>query len=81
MPRFIECQALVNDQPARYKKTLKEAVAQEPQSVWFQSVGGLFDHFSGGLEDIPRGTVLTIVGPDPWRDRRWYATVADGRVS
>ena len=81
MSNYIECWATVDGVPPKYKKTLKTAVAERPGSVRFKSVGGLFSRFSGGLDDIPPGTILTVVGPDPFKDRRWYATVADGRVS
>ena len=81
MSHHIECRALINDQPVKFKKDLRNAVANDPSTVWFESVGGLFSSFSGGVDDIPDGTVLIVVGPNPWQDRRWFATVAEGRVS
>lgn len=78
---YIECRATIDSQPIKFKKHLRTAVATDPSTVWFESVGGMFLPFAGTVADIPEGVVLTIVGPDPWTDRRWYATVADGRVS
>lgn len=27
------------------------------------------------LGDLPEGVILSVVGPDPYSDRRWYANV------
>lgn len=78
---FIEVQAMVNQLPAKTKTALKKAVKEDPDSVLFADVGGLNKPFYGGLKDIPDGVVLTVVGPDPWRDRRWYASVKNGKVT
>lgn len=78
---YIECAAYINNRPARTKKALKEAVKAAPQTVMFESVGGHNADFCGGIEDIPEGTTLTVVGPDPFTKRSWYASVKNGRVS
>ncbi len=78
---YIECQALLDGAPAPTKKALKEAVKNTPEVVLFQDVGGLNKPFYGGLLDIPQGTTLTVVGPDPWRNRKWYASVKNGKVT
>jgi hypothetical protein len=39
--------------------------------------------FEGTAEEIPAGATLSVVGPDPFTSRRWYATVtrtANGSV-
>lgn len=40
------------------------------------------NEFDGSILRAPDGT-YSIVGPDPYRDRRWYATVTkrDGKVT
>ena len=55
------------------KKALRESVGKPLRYIetsWF------------GSEYKPDGTV-TVVGPDPYRDRRWFATVTmrDGLIA
>ena len=64
------------------KKALREFVAANPDDVRltdtsaFNSRGTLF-----GIDEIRGRGVEVIVGPNPWTNRKWYATVdAKGRV-
>jgi hypothetical protein len=39
--------------------------------------------YEGYVADVPVGVSLSVVGPDPYTDRRWYAQVSrskDGKV-
>ena len=76
---FIEVGALLpNGKQPKTKKELRENVG----SVHFFSVSP-FVLFNGGYADLPNDeTKLTVVGPDMYRDRKWYATVdRNGKVT
>jgi hypothetical protein len=56
------------------KKALREALANDPSAVEFDRTdGGLGRYVSG--DAVPSGIALSVCGPDPYHDRRWYATV------
>jgi len=68
-----------NRRPAS-KKALKEAIAENPANVFVESTSSAFGFpsFSGSLDTLPAGTTVTFVGPDPYRDRRFYGTISRG---
>jgi hypothetical protein len=60
------------------KAAMKRAHAENPASVRFESVSPMGPQFDGTVEspaDLPDGLKLTVVGPNPFTDRRWYGTV------
>lgn len=61
------------------KAAMKRAIAENPSRVRFTSVASLGPRWTGSaaefLTDGPAGTKLTVVGPDPYTDRKWYGTV------
>ena len=59
----------------RTKKSLKDAVKADPTAVTFYSTGMFGDQFNGPVSDLPVGATLTVVGPDPYSKRDWYASV------
>lgn len=63
------------------KKRLKE-MAAEPGSLVFDPTS-LFDK-RGEIrgDSIPPGVTLSVCGPDPYKHRRWYASVTakDGKL-
>jgi hypothetical protein len=66
------------------KGELKKRMSEAPMSVNFYSTEYLGPHagqqYNGG--NLPKSFSLSVVGPDPERSRKWYATVtADGKVS
>lgn len=71
----------VNFQRAKTKKALKEAVADPVAHVALEATSMFGNEYDGNLLDAPNGR-YSVVGPDPYTDRRWYATitVADGGV-
>ena len=86
MPKYTEVSAHIPDEsgrliPAPTKKALKEAVKANPSAVRFRDVGGLNASFHGSVEDLPAHATLTVVGPDPFRNRKWYASVKQGKVT
>jgi hypothetical protein len=54
------------------KTALKGAIKNAPENVQFY---GTANGFCGTVHDVPEGTTLCVVGPDPYNDRRWYANV------
>lgn len=51
--------------------------------VTFYSTGFGGALFNGPLTELPAEHTLTVVGPDPYRDRKFYGTVtrtADGKI-
>lgn len=56
------------------KKALKEALTQDPSSVMFDGTS-TFDPFYGPATQAPAGVKLQVCGPDPYTQRKWYATV------
>lgn len=69
---------------ATTKKALKEAVKDDPSSVRFYSTGLGGEQFDGPVTTLSaNGTKLTVVGPDPYTARSWYATIeraANGQI-
>lgn len=66
------------------KKALKELMSTAPSTVRFDVTAGIGpaagDFFTG--DKIPGGYNLSVVGPDPYTKRVWYATVTDtGKVT
>ena len=67
---YLNTGAMVTESGLRVasKKRLKEMIKVDPTSMFDNQT-----HFDGA--SIPAGVKLTVVGPDPQYDRRWYATV------
>ncbi len=87
---FIEVGAVAAQTGALFpsKAALKRAWAYDRRSVRFISVatviaprrGEAFDGTVSTPADLPTGTKLTLVGPDPERQRNYYGTVEVARV-
>lgn len=59
------------------KKELKEALASDPNGVVVECTS-MYGGPSGRITDphtFPVGTKVTFVGPDPYRDRKFYGTI------
>jgi hypothetical protein len=80
---YINVGAFVNEERPRTKKALREALASAPDTVWFDQTSAFL---APGwdprihLDGLEPGVTLTVVGPDPYRDRRWYASVTRDRA-
>lgn len=57
------------------KKALKEMVKADPRSVIVDSTALFGTRYDGYLSEMPEGVTLSVVGPDPYNDRKWYASV------
>lgn len=60
------------------KKALREAYADDPTQVEFADTSAFNPR--GVLNGAELTPIDVIVGPDPYRDRRWYANVKNGKV-
>ncbi len=74
---------VTNDCPT--KKALKAALASMPDSVQFYGTSPMGpQHFAtpATIASLPQGYTLTVVGPDPYNKRTWYAsvTVVNGKI-
>jgi len=65
----------VNGGPIATKAALKAAVRADPADVLFSCTAELGPAFSGRVTEMPEGVVLQVCGPDPYRSRKWYASV------
>lgn len=57
----------------RTKKALREAVTND-EYVLLEATSLFGDEYTGPLGAAPDGDYF-IAGPDPYRDRRWYAHI------
>jgi len=57
------------------KKALVEAIIEYPEKVHLTNLSA-FGGWSGRANELPIGYKADVVGPDPYKDRRWYATVS-----
>lgn len=57
------------------KKHLKEYLKADPASVTFDPTSMFDDQTEFDGAHIPEGSKLTVVGPDPYSNRKWFATV------
>jgi hypothetical protein len=78
---FINAGAFVDGNRPATKKALKDAVKDNPASVWFYGTSPMGPACPRTLAELAPGTTLTVAGPDPYNSRKWYAsvTVANGK--
>lgn len=62
------------------KKDLRTAVQTDPSEVFVFGTSLFGDEPSGSVEEVlqVRSSII-VVGPDVYRDRRWYANVDRGK--
>ncbi len=72
---FINVGASLNGARIASKAAFKRAVKETPEAVEFDSTSPMGTQFDGGPSDLTAGVKLSVVGPDPYTNRRWYATV------
>lgn len=64
----------VNGRRPKSKKAVKEAVAENPHKVRIEGTSVLGSDYDGPVSDMPDGEI-TFVGPDPYRERKFYGTI------
>lgn len=66
------------------KTQLKTCIKTDPSLVYLYNTAVVGNgHWSGYANDLPEDTQFTVVGPDPYTQRNWYATVqraANGKL-
>lgn len=76
---YINVGVFINGERPPSKKALREAVKDAPETVTFdQTALGPFRTTQGTYltpAQIQDGETLTVAGPDPYRNRKWYASV------
>lgn len=82
MTTWINTGALVSGQRPKTKAALRKALAETPELVTFDSTatqgaraGDLITATAGDIGE----SKLSVCGPDPYSNRKWYATVAIGQ--
>lgn len=73
---YVNCGAYVDGKRPATKAALKRALAENPAGVEFDGTSPMGPQFSdmSGV-NVPEGMSLSVVGPDPFTKRNWYATV------
>lgn len=56
------------------KKALKDEITANPTNVWFYGTSD-FTPFKGNATELVVGYKYQVTGPDPYTNRKWYATV------
>ena len=75
---FVNCGAKVNGVRPKTKKALREALKNAPETVRFDSTSAWG---TNQLSPNNPNITLSIVGPDPYNKRNWYANLCDGKFS
>lgn len=57
------------------KKQVKELVATRPELVYVESTSMFGNEYDGPAVDLPAGTKVFFVGPDPYTKRSFYGTL------
>lgn len=76
---FVNVGASVNGERPLTKKALREALRDNPESVYFDSTALMGPRAGEIVMATPRDIgvdKLSVVGPDPYTRRTWYATVS-----
>lgn len=73
---YMNVGAYVDGVRPKTKAALKRALAENPAAVTFDGTAPMGPQHEGlsGV-NVPEGLSLSVVGPDPYRVRNWYATV------
>ena len=60
---------------ATTKAALKRDCAADPTKVIFYGTSPMGRQWGGAVAGMPEDVTLSVTGPDPYKDRRWYASV------
>lgn len=77
---YVNVGAKVNGERPRTKKALKEAMAAHPETVLFDRTAAFEGRGPIRGDELPEDT-LQVVGPDPYTNRKWYASIKNGKVT
>jgi hypothetical protein len=57
------------------KKAVKDAIASNPDGVYIEATSPFGQEYDGPAGDLPVGTKVSFVGPDPYTSRKFYGTI------
>jgi uncharacterized ferredoxin-like protein len=57
------------------KTALKRAIADEPSNVRIYSTSGFSEQYDDIATNVVVGVKYSVTGPNPYTNRKWYATV------
>ncbi len=57
------------------KKALKDQAKAHPETIVLEATSVFGNEYDGLADHAPDGSSHTVVGPDPYTDRKWYATI------
>lgn len=82
---YINVGASYDGERIKTKTLLRKLCKESPADVTFDATAIRTDaQWSGRATEIPDGMRLSVAGPDPYTNRRWYAIVAreaNGKVT
>lgn len=65
-----------SDNLIKTKAELKRLVSADSDNVYFYTTSEMGNQFNGKLSEMHSTMALTVVGPDPYNNRAWYATIS-----
>lgn len=66
----------VNEQRPKSKKAIREAIAADPSSVYIEATALATVEYDGPATEMPEGTTIYFVGPDPYKTRNFYGQIS-----
>lgn len=66
------------DAPKKSKTAFKAAIKDHPEQVYLYATSSMGPQFRGYASMLPDDVTFNVVGPNPYGDRSWYASVKVG---
>jgi hypothetical protein len=76
---YVQGGAEFHSKGKRTKAALKAEIKADPSSVYLYDTSAFANKFSGPADKMPNNIIFNVVGPDPYTDRSWYASIYHGR--
>lgn len=70
-----ECEAWTTPERRASGNPLNKDHVHDPFCVSLEATSMFGNEYDGPLAHAPRSVTYSIVGPDPYKDRKWYATI------
>lgn len=81
---FINCGAQLDGKDIPTKAALKRAISDNPDRVFLYGTSTFgTGELPTSADKLPEGYKYSVVGPNPYKSRKWYATVErrNGRLT
>ena len=65
----------INHRRPKSKKEIKEAVQNDPNSVFIEGTSIHAGEYGGDVMGMPENKVIYFVGPDPYTKRNFYGQI------